>query len=147
MGPPAPAPQRQPHHTLPSRRRPYPAGSTNVLVDAYPALTPLRSSTATSYPPTVPSGLHLCYVDAYAQRTSARVVAVSKDEPALVTLDQTVFYPGGGGQPADRGTVRRTSDGAAWGVGSARKIGGEIVHALEAGATPPAVGDEVDVDI
>src|SRR5215210_2023976 len=107
IGPPAPAPQRRPHHTLPRRRRPYPAGGTNVLVGAYPALTSLRSSTGTSYPRTVPSGLQLCYVDAYAQRTSARVVAVSEDDPALVTLDRTVFYPGGGGQPADRGTLRR----------------------------------------
>jgi len=74
-------------------------------------------------------------------------VTVSDADPALVTLDQTVFYPGGGGQPADRGTMRRPSDGTAWAVSSARKVAGEIVHALEGGSTPPAVGDAVEVEI
>ena len=68
------------------------------------------------------------------------------DQPALVELDQTVFYPGGGGQPADRGTLRRPSDGAVWAIPSARKVDGEIVHELEAGV-PLAVRDDVEVEI
>ena len=68
------------------------------------------------------------------------------DQPALVELDQTVFYPGGGGQPADRGTLRRPSDGAVWAIPSARKLDGEIVHELEAGV-PLAVRDDVEVEI
>jgi misacylated tRNA(Ala) deacylase len=95
----------------------------------------------------VARGLQLCYVDAYAQRVGARVVAVREDAPALVELDRTVFYPGGGGQPADRGTMRRPADGAAWAVTSARKVEGEIVHELEAGAAPPAVGDDVEIEL
>ncbi|HET9852068.1 MAG TPA: alanyl-tRNA editing protein [Candidatus Limnocylindrales bacterium] len=95
----------------------------------------------------MPQGLQLCYEDAYAQRTPARVAAVPDAEPPLVALDRTVFYPGGGGQPADRGTLRRPADGAAWAVTTARKLDGEIVHELEAGLPPPAVGDEVDVEV
>jgi Ser-tRNA(Ala) deacylase AlaX len=45
-------------------------------------------------------------------------------------LDQTVFYPGGGGQPPDLGSLMRPSDGAAWTVIAAHKAGGEIVHDL-----------------
>src|SRR5690349_22946516 len=92
-------------------------------------------------------GLQLCYIDAYEQRTAAAVVAVRDDQPALVELDRTVFYPGGGGQPADRGTLRRPSDGTVWAIASARKSEGEIAHELEAGAVLPAVGDDVEVEI
>jgi misacylated tRNA(Ala) deacylase len=95
----------------------------------------------------VPSGLQLCYSDAYAQRTTGGVVSVTGGGPVLVGLDRTVFYPGGGGQPADRGTLRRPSDGAAWAVSSARKVDGEILHELEPGPEPPAVGDDLEVDI
>jgi misacylated tRNA(Ala) deacylase len=95
----------------------------------------------------VPNGSQLCYGDAYAQRTAARVTAISDDEPALIGLDRTVFYPGGGGQPADRGTIRRASDGTVWSVTAARKVDGEILHALEAGVAPPAIGDAVEAEI
>ena len=95
----------------------------------------------------MPPGVQLCYGDAYLQRTTARVVTVSEGEPALVGLDRTVFYPGGGGQPADRGTLRRPSDAAAWAITSARKVDGEIVHELEAAASPPAIADDVEVEI
>ena len=45
--------------------------------------------------------------DAYLQSSPALVVAV---EAGQVHLDRTVFYPLGGGQPGDRGTLR-TVDG------------------------------------
>src|SRR6476659_1094860 len=91
----------------------------------------------------------ICYTDAYARTVEARVATVddSGDAP-LVVLDRTVFYPGGGGQPADRGLLLRTSDGRSWTVRSARKAGGEIVHELEPGdGEPPRVGDAVTVDL
>jgi misacylated tRNA(Ala) deacylase len=66
----------------------------------------------------------------------------------LVVLDRTVFYPGGGGQPSDRGLLLRSSDGRSWTVRAARKSGGEIAHELEHGAgDPPAVGDALRVDL
>jgi misacylated tRNA(Ala) deacylase len=95
-----------------------------------------------------PAGEQLCYSDAYLQSVAARVAAVEIGENTLVVLDRTVFYPGGGGQPSDRGMIVRGADGRSWTVRAARKAGGEIVHELEPGdADPPAVGDEVRVDL
>jgi misacylated tRNA(Ala) deacylase len=95
-----------------------------------------------------PAGEQLCYTDAYAREVEARIVSVVGDEPTLVVLDRTVFYPGGGGQPSDRGLLLRTADGRSWTVRAARKDGGEIVHELEPGeGDPPTVGDVVRVDL
>ena len=95
--------------------------------------------------------LQLCYSEAYARESEARVVAVgAADAPSggsLVVLDSTVFYPGGGGQPSDRGMLLRAEDGRTWSVQAARKAGGEIVHELEAGVEPPRVGDRLRVDL
>jgi misacylated tRNA(Ala) deacylase len=91
----------------------------------------------------------LCYTDAYARSTEARVLAVDEaGEAPLVVLDRTVFYPGGGGQPPDRGLLLRASDGRSWAVRAARKSGDDIVHELEPPeGGPPAVGDAVSVDL
>ena len=91
----------------------------------------------------------LCYTDAYARSTEARVLAVDAGgEAPLVVLDRTVFYPGGGGQPPDRGLLLRASDGRSWAVRAARKSGGDIVHELEPPeGGPPAVGDVVSADL
>ena len=95
-----------------------------------------------------PTGEQLCYTDAYARSAQARVVAVETGDKTTLVLDRTVFYPGGGGQPPDRGLVVRAADGRTWTVRAARRVAGEIVHELEPGADdPPAVGDDVQVDL
>ena len=91
------------------------------------------------------SGEQLCYSDAYLRSVEGRVASVESGDTILVTLDRTVFYPGGGGQPSDRGLVLRASDGRSWAVAAAHKAGGEIAHELEPGGDPPAVGDIVTV--
>jgi misacylated tRNA(Ala) deacylase len=95
-----------------------------------------------------PAG-QLCYSDAYARTVEARVVALDgSDDAPLVVLDRTVFYPGGGGQPSDRGLMLRTADGRSWTVRGAKKSAGDIVHELEPGDDgPPEVGDVVSVDL
>jgi misacylated tRNA(Ala) deacylase len=95
-----------------------------------------------------PAG-QLCYVDAYARRVEGRVVAVDDTgEAPLVVLDTTVFYPGGGGQPPDRGLLLRAADGRSWAVRAARKSSGDIVHELEPSDNgPPEAGDVLTVDL
>jgi misacylated tRNA(Ala) deacylase len=95
-------------------------------------------------------GQQLCYVDAYARSIDAFVVAidVALDGSPIVVLDRTVFYPGGGGQPSERGHILRAADGRSWSVRSARKSAGEIAHELEIDVHgPPAVGDAVSIDL
>jgi misacylated tRNA(Ala) deacylase len=93
-------------------------------------------------------GEQLCYTDAYLRSVDARVVAVETGEATLLVLDRTVFYPGGGGQPSDRGLIVRASDGRSWTVRGARKSGAEIVHELEpVDGDPPAVGEALEVDL
>src|SRR5262245_47438369 len=95
-----------------------------------------------------PSGEQLAYTDAYARSVDARVASVETGESTLLVLDRTVFYPGGGGQPPDRGLILRTADGRSWTVRGAKKADGEIVHELEPDdGEPPAAGDLVQVDL
>ena len=91
----------------------------------------------------------LSYTDAYARTVEARVASVDDTgEAALIVLDRTVFYPGGGGQPSDRGLLLRTADGRTWTVRAARRSGGDIVHELEPGEhRPPARDDVLTVDL
>ena len=70
--------------------------------------------------------------DAYLQEFDATVTAVDE---ARVALDQTAFYPTGGGQPHDTGTLA----GAA--VTEVRKDGDVVWHTID-GALP-AVGEQV----
>lgn len=61
-----------------------------------------------------------------------------------VVLDCTIFYPHGGGQPGDTGTLVR-SDGTALPVIDTLKgeTLGEIVHVLPAGAAAPRAGESI----
>ncbi|MGK2852145.1 MAG: alanyl-tRNA editing protein [Candidatus Limnocylindrales bacterium] len=95
-----------------------------------------------------PAGEQLCYTDAYARSVEATVRHVEAGEATVVVLDRTVFYPGGGGQPSDRGLLLRAADGRTWTVRGARKVDGEIVHELESGdGDLPSVGDRLLVDL
>ena len=71
--------------------------------------------------------------DAYLRSFSARVTAVDDQR---VALDRTAFYPTGGGQPHDTGTLAGAT------VVDVRKEGDDIWHTL-VGAVPE-VGAEVD---
>ena len=78
---------------------------------------------------------NLAYADAYARTVEARVVGT---DGMAVLLDRTVFYPGGGGQPADTGWLR-TDKGTEWQVTGARKAGDDVWHLLDEGALMPVV--------
>jgi misacylated tRNA(Ala) deacylase len=91
--------------------------------------------------------------DAYARSLESRVLEVALGEgdagAPLVVLAATAFYPGGGGQPADRGTILRADDGRTWVVARARRLGGELVHELEPppDGELPRPGDRVTLDL
>jgi misacylated tRNA(Ala) deacylase len=92
----------------------------------------------------------ICYRDAYARTAETRILELTtSDGPPLVVLDSTILYPGGGGQPSDRGLILRAEDGRSWTVRSARRIGGEIVHELEPpeDGVLPVAGDRVRLDL
>jgi len=81
--------------------------------------------------------------DSYLRSCDAIVVAV---DDAALTLDRTVFYPLGGGQPGDTGTIT-------WSGKSARIVDtrysddGAIHHLLDEGSPVPAVGEQVHVEL
>lgn len=92
----------------------------------------------------------ICYRDAYAREVDATVTRVTPDTSTwAVELDRTVFYPGGGGQPADAGWLRPAAGARpAWVVVGARRAGEAILHLVEAGTGPaPSVGDRVVAEI
>ncbi len=68
------------------------------------------------------------------------VVTVVDAENRGVTLNQTAFYPGGGGQPADRGTLM--ANGVTYTVIRAKKAGDSVLHVLE-GEHPLSAGMNV----
>jgi misacylated tRNA(Ala) deacylase len=72
---------------------------------------------------------NICYTDAYARETEASVVEIDADANAVL-LDRTVFYPGGGGQPADTGQLVGDSGGT-WRVTGAKKRGDDIWHTVD----------------
>jgi misacylated tRNA(Ala) deacylase len=86
----------------------------------------------------------LYQVDAYCRRFPATVTAAGGD---AVQLDRSGFYPGGGGQPRDAGTL---SDGArSWSVTGARFVrdGASPGVWYELDAPAPLVGAEVTGEV
>ena len=88
---------------------------------------------------------NICYTDAYARQTDAVVVEVEPDTNAVL-LDRTVFYPGGGGQPADTGLLVVDSVDSLPVIG-VKKRGDDIWHTLADGTELPAVGADVRVEL
>jgi misacylated tRNA(Ala) deacylase len=82
--------------------------------------------------------------DAYLTTCEATVVAVRDDG---VVLDRTVCYARGGGQPGDTGTLSWPGGSCAVVDTTKSRDDGEILHALEDGASPPAMGQVVTVTI
>ena len=80
---------------------------------------------------------------AYLREMDATVVE-SDPEHATVVLDSTIFYPAGGGQPSDTGTLRW--DGGTASVVEVRSRGDDVVHRID-GDLPPVgavVHGEID---
>lgn len=78
--------------------------------------------------------------DSYLKTTAATVTECGDD---FVRLDQTIFYPLGGGQPGDTGTI--TWDGNSASVINTRYVDGDIAHQFEEGTNLPPVGTSVEL--
>ena len=62
--------------------------------------------------------------DAFRTEGESRILAAEPDEKTgggRIALDGTVFYPEGGGQPADRGTLTLPTSGAGCRRGCVRR--------------------------
>ena len=81
--------------------------------------------------------------DSYLKTCEASVVAI--DERG-VRLDRTVFYPNGGGQPGDTGTLT-TEDGTVLRVADTVKADGAIAHVLAPDQAAPAPGSKVTATV
>ena len=75
----------------------------------------------------LPATRALYYEDQYQTRFKASVLA--RPGGKSVVLDQTCFYPQGGGQPGDNGEL--SFQGGMVNVVDAKKVGGVIVHYLD----------------
>ena len=72
----------------------------------------------------------LYHTDSYIREFEAVVADVLPDQGAIV-LDRTAFYPGGGGQPSDLGTVSGVA------VKALKVAGGKILHFMDGGLIAP----------
>lgn len=82
----------------------------------------------------------LYQTDSYLQAFDAIVTGVDADQHAVI-LDRTAFYPGGGGQPNDTGTL--TFDGQTVQVEKVKKAGADVLHFLAKDNPLPEVGAAV----
>ncbi len=74
--------------------------------------------------------------NAYLRSCRAKIIATNEN---TVVLDQTVFYPEGGGQPGDSGGLC-LDEGPRLEVIDCRYDRGHIVHVLAEDITPPRIG-------
>ena len=82
--------------------------------------------------------------DDHGFQADATVVAVSEDSLAC---DRTCFYPGGGGQPPDQGTIG-LERGVALEIVSARADpGGVVWHVATTGLSPEIVGQRAHLSL
>jgi misacylated tRNA(Ala) deacylase len=90
------------------------------------------------------STIRLYWEDDHCFETEARVVGVQDD---ALAFDRTCFYPGGGGQPSDTGTVALHS-GQVLEVAAARVGGDEVVwHVVHGSVAPGLAGQSARLSV
>jgi len=73
-------------------------------------------------------------------------VLVTQIDDRGVQFDQTIFYPTGGGQPGDSGSMT-LADGTSLPIADTQKDGDELIHLLEESPTSVKVGDKVTINL
>lgn len=79
----------------------------------------------------------LYQTDAYLQEFDATVINILPDQRAVI-LDRSAFYPGGGGQPCDFGTLK-VGD-VIYSADKVKKQGEDVLHFLGGNEPLPAIG-------
>ena len=82
----------------------------------------------------------LYQTDSYIEQFDAVIASVLMAERAIV-LDRTAFYPGGGGQPCDFGTL--AVEGTVYPVDKVKKQGNDVLHFLGGDQPLPATDSAV----
>ena len=82
----------------------------------------------------------LYQTDSYLKSFTAAVESVDAGNHGLV-LDRTAFYPGGGGQPPDRGTLKIGDQ--AYALKGIKRVSGRLLHVLDAEVPLPQQGEPV----
>jgi len=86
----------------------------------------------------------LCQTDSYLKTFFGTVIDLDEDNHGVI-LDQTAFYPGGGGQPADRGFL--VIEETHYPVIRARKSGRHVVHQIANETALPPLGRQLQGQI
>jgi misacylated tRNA(Ala) deacylase len=81
--------------------------------------------------------------DSYLSNFSATVKSVEED--GAITLNKTIFYPGGGGQPKDQGSI--SYKGRKFTVVDIKKKGDTVHHYLDDLQEQIKVGEEINGEI
>jgi misacylated tRNA(Ala) deacylase len=86
----------------------------------------------------------LYQTDSYLNNFEAEVISHDPEAHAVI-LNQTAFYPGGGGQPADSGAL--SIQGSRYRISRAKKAGEHVIHIVEGDLALPAIGAAVQGEI
>ena len=82
----------------------------------------------------------LYQMDSYLQSVDSQITGVNEQYNGVI-LDRTIFYPGGGGQPADRGTLALGDEILP--VKRARKLGAEVIHIIDGDLSLAKAGSQI----
>ena len=82
----------------------------------------------------------LYQTDSYLKEFDAIVTAIDTENHG-VALDRSAFYPGGGGQPADDGSL--ITGESTYQVERVKRVSGEVVHIIASEGELPNIGDAV----
>ncbi len=86
----------------------------------------------------------LYHDDSYVREFSARVSEQDLDNPGII-LYQTAFYPGGGGQPSDKGTMITPAGPIP--IQEVKAVSGQIIHYIPQGVLLPELGVDLDFEL